>query len=236
MWSTGDNGTVYKAVGSFGISLFGLVANVATVVALLTSEVVLRWVGENPTAMVLISASLLLSSLVLFNYVLVLRKRARSNNYDNQESVCELAELDVDRFRDFMTHFGVDSPLYQWLKRNFYVSFARMSEVLLLRRFVDRCSDDMTNYLDVELAQSFTNLVSALRVLRECASEYYTRPMHPPPGIRDPILVVPPEWKSEDMNSRYNKVVEEISKAHDGVLVSYREFMRIAQAKGLRVR
>src|SRR5205823_3299016 len=80
---------------------------------------------------------------------------------------------DIRRFHRFKEVLGIDAPLYEWLKSSFYVSYARRRDLWLLHNFLAKTEEDVTSYLDHELAESFEKVVTALRSIQHATIHWY---------------------------------------------------------------
>lgn len=225
-------GPVSKALESPAIVIVGAVADIAAVVVLLSSETFLSWVRNHPRPTLLALASIVLLCFALLNAWLQARGIVRRNREVIETLSLEPSSQDRERFREFWDNFGVESPLYAWLKNGYLIDKAFYRDLRALDAVVDRWDRDPTNYDDPELAAEFTQLSESLSSMRSATSQYYFA-VDTGPLEDHTFFAIPREWEHVQ-KEQWKAAFGTLETVHDDVMANYRDFLNIAQRKKVR--
>jgi hypothetical protein len=240
-----EHGPLGKIFGSPGFSLISAIADVSAVVIIGINDSTLEWVRDNPYLFGLTTAILLLLTVVLINSLIVGKRRtseqiklleqelervkAADEAEINSARPPEPAAQDLARFTNFNTVFGLESPLYQWLKNSYYVTRAKRQQLTDLSGFVRWYSDDPTTYHDPGTATAFEELMQATDAFANATAAWYFSPRNKDHPTDWDNLQIPPEWEeTAELRARRRRAIEELETSHADVMDRHAKFVAVA--------
>jgi hypothetical protein len=141
---------------------------------------------------------------------------------------------DVERFKEFVHDFGLNTDFYRWLKIDFAVKSATGGQIAQSAYLQTKWDHDPSNFSDDEMADSLTRFKSALGKLNdEMGINYAPRvdmlDINTP--FEDQRYSIPHDYGHEERRA----AVDSIDRAGRDVLDAHEALYRLGMSKGMGV-